>query len=169
MILVVYDFQTMCCFPMSFCPLRVLFPMILLSVIVLACGGSGAAQVSSDSSASVPPPPVSDTTLARVDSLDVPARIATTDTLTVHLTGTVGPNGCYSLAGIDTRRTPRQIILRPIVQPPTSDDQMCTMAVVPLDATYQIAPPFPVGSFTLTVPQNDRPPVTTTVEVTDAP
>jgi hypothetical protein len=150
-----------------------LLPCTLVSVLFLApavsaCGGPGAVQGASASSSAPPasrPPP--DTTLARVDRLGVPSQLATTDTLAVRLSGTVGPNGCYSLTTVDTSRTPRQVLLRPIVQPPAPTDQACTMAVVPLDTTVRIPPPFPVGPLRLTVPQNDRPPVTVTVEIVD--
>ncbi len=144
-------------------------PAFLLSLAVLACGGTGSARTSatqpaetqSSSGASV------DTTLAHVDSIDVPAQIATTDTLSAHLYGGVGPNGCYALARIEEERAPGQVTLLPIVQYSTAEDRMCTMAVVSLDTTHAIAPPFQSGTLTVTVPQSDGPPVTATVEITE--
>jgi len=131
-----------------------------------SCGAASTAQPAADGS-SVPGAPRLDT--ARVDSVGVPARIATTDTLRIHLTGTVGPNGCYSLARIDEARTPDQLTVTPLVQPPTDADQACTMAMVPLDTTYAVAPPFEPGALLLTVPQSSRPAVTTSVEVVRDP
>ncbi len=145
-----------------------LLSVLFLALAVSACGRPRAAQEASASSSSAPasrPPP--DTTLARVNRLGVPSQLAMTDTLAVRLSGTVGPNGCYSLTTVDTRRTSRQVLLRPVVQPPAPTDQACTMAVVPLDTTVRIPPPFSVGPLRLTVPQNNRPAVTATVEVVD--
>ena len=151
--------------------LRTTLP-VLLGLAVLACGGTSATQPSPPPSQQTQNPPDAATArlpLAEVDSLHVPARIATTDTLVVHLTGTVGPNGCYALARIETERTNGQVILHPLVQPPRDDDQMCTMALVPLDETHRIAPPFEPGTLTVSVPQQEGPAVTATVEITDDP
>jgi hypothetical protein len=97
----------------------------------------------------------------------VPDQIAPSDTLRVRLSGTVGPNGCYSLARIDEARTAGRLTLTPLVRPPTADDQACTMAIVPLDTIHRVPPPFEVGTLRLTVPHEDGPAVTDTVEVTN--
>jgi hypothetical protein len=148
--------------------LRAFVPAVVC-LALLACGGTDTARTamsqSPDPKPSPPSPP--DGPLAQVDRMDVPDQIAPTDTLPVQLSGTVGPNGCYSLDRIETERGPGQVTLRPVVQPPTDEDQMCTMAIVPLDATHRVPPPFEAGTLSVTVPQEDGPAVTDTVEVTD--
>ncbi len=103
--------------------------------------------------------------VAQVDSLDVPARISPSDTLAIRLTGTVGPNGCYSFSGFEVDRSPDRLSVTPVVTRVTADDVMCTMAIVPLDETYTAAPPFEEGELIVVVPQPDRPDVTKTLEV----
>lgn len=105
--------------------------------------------------------------VAEVDSIDVPERIAPTDTLSVRLFGTVGPNGCYSLDRIKEDRSDGQLTVTPVVRYERADDVACTMALVPLDATYEAEPPFDKGTLQVVVPQSDDPDVTATVEVTD--
>jgi hypothetical protein len=145
------------------------FVPAVLCLALLACGGTDTARTpmaqSPDPQSSPSSPP--DGPLAQVDRMDVPDRIAPTDTLLVQLSGTVGPNGCYSLDRIETERGPGQVTLRPVVQPPTDEDQMCTMALVPLDTTHQVPPPFEAGTLSVTVPQEDGPAVTDSVEVAD--
>ncbi len=86
----------------------------------------------------------------------------------MHLYGTVGPNGCYTLARIASERTGSRLTLRPLVADATDERRMCTMAVVPLDATYTAAPPFTEGTLRIVVPQASQTNVTTTVTVTAA-
>lgn len=151
--------------------LRTALPILVGGLAVLACSGPNAAQrpTSQSPQAQETHQTAPDRPIAEVDSLGVPARIATTDTLAVHLTGAVGPNGCYALARIETERAPGQVTLRPLVQPPQDEDRMCTMALVPLDTTHRVAPPFEAGTLTVTVPQQDRPAVTATIEVIENP
>ncbi len=132
-------------------------------------GGASCGSIASSSPPSAVTGDASALDTARVGRVDVPARIAPTDTLRIHLSGTVGPNGCYSLARIEAVRAPGQVTVTPLVQPPTADDQACTMAVVPLDTTYAANPPFEPGRLSITVPQRDRSPVTDTITVTDQP
>lgn len=106
--------------------------------------------------------------IAEVDSIEAPARIGTTDTLAVRLQGTVGPNGCYSFNRMATERSPGQVRLVPLVNRTARGDAMCTMAIVPLDETVRLDPPFGAGTLTITVPQPNRENVATTVTVTDA-
>lgn len=149
-------------------------PLLLVAVCAGAvllgggasCGATSSAQTAADGT---PALPVTTLDTARVASIDVPAQIAASDTLRVHLSGTVGPNGCYALARIDEARASGQITLTPLVQPPTDDRGPCTMAVVPLDTTHAVVPPFEPGSLVLTVPQSARPSVTTSVEVVRDP
>lgn len=108
-------------------------------------------------------PDPGDEGIATVDSLVAPQRIAPTDTLTVRLMGQVGPNGCYSLAGIDASRDADGVRLVPRVRHERGG--MCTMAIVPLDATHRVDPPFEPGSFTIEIPQANQPTVTATVTV----
>lgn len=103
--------------------------------------------------------------VAQVDSLDVPTRISPSDTLTIRMTGTVGPNGCYSFNRFSVERAPGRLSVTPVVTRATADDVACTMAIVPLDETYTAAPPFEDGELTVVVPQPDRPDVTKTLEV----
>lgn len=147
------------------------FLLAVLCASLLACAGADSAQGPGSESPDPPPPSQSPTggPLARVDRMDVPDRIAPADTLSVHLSGIVGPNGCYALDRIETDRDSNEVTLRPVVQPPTSDDQACTMALVPLDTTHRIPPPFEVGPLSVTVPQEDGPAVTATVTVTEEP
>lgn len=151
-------------------PLRSLILVAVCAGAVLlgggaSCGSASSAQTAADDTA----PTVAGLDTARVARIDVPPQIAASDTLQVHLSGTVGPNGCYALARIDEARTAGRITLTPLVQPPTDDQGPCTMAVVPLDTTHVVAPPFEPGPLTLTVPQSARPAVTTSVEVVRDP
>lgn len=148
------------------------FLSLLLGIMVLG-GGPGctsAAHTNEPSPSPTAEAATADTTAldtATVDRIDAPSQIAVSDTLTVHLYGSIGPNGCYSLARIDEDRSPDHITLTPLVQPPTGQDRACTMAIVPLDEAYTLAPPFEAGPLTVTVPQTNRSAVTVTVEVTD--
>lgn len=101
--------------------------------------------------------------VADVDSLGVPDQIAPSDTLSVQMKGTVGPNGCYSLDRIEEERSEGQLTLIPVVRHVT--DRMCTMAIVPLEQTYEIAPPFEEGTLQVVVSQTEGSDVTATVEV----
>jgi hypothetical protein len=65
-------------------------------------------------------------------------------------------------------RAPRQARLVPLVQRASRDDAACTMALVPLDETVRVDPPFVPGTLTITVPQPNRANVVTTVEVADS-
>ncbi len=144
-------------------PAAMLVGLLLLS-------GAGCGSTATTTTAQPPTTtdaPVPDT--ARVARIDVPAQIAPSDTLRIHLSGTVGPNGCYSLARIDEGRTPGRLTLTPLVRPPTADDRACTMAIVPLDTTHVASPPFEPGRLAVRVPQGSRPAVTDTVTVTDRP
>ena len=138
-----------------------MIPMLLCAVIA---GGGATCSAASDvaPSPSAPETPT-DTLLATVDTVQAPARLATTDTLRLRLRGMVGPNGCYSLVRIEKDRTPERVILRPIVR--HSGQSMCTMAVVSLDETIALAPPFRKGQFRIVVPQTDRPKVRRTIQV----
>jgi hypothetical protein len=135
---------------------------VLLVVVAvgtaLLVGGAGCSNVAG---ADESDPPV-----ATVDSIEAPSRIAPSDTLTVRLRGTVGPNGCYSLDRVDVRRAAGRLTLTPLVDRVRGGDVACTMAIVPLDETMRFDPPFEEGALTITVPQPDQADVTATVEVT---
>lgn len=122
---------------------------------LVGAGASCSSNALSDASA--------DSTVAEVDSIDVPAEIASSDTLSVHLYGMVGPNGCYSLDRIEEERAPGQITLLPVVHHRTGG--VCTMALVPLDTAHDVAPPFEEGTLKILIPQPDRPDVTATVTI----
>lgn len=103
--------------------------------------------------------------VAEVDSIDTPDRIAPSDTLSVQFYGTVGPNGCYSLDRFDEKRSSGRLTVEPVVKHVVGEGIGCTMAIVPLEATYRAAPPFEEGELTIEVPQSDQADVTATVEV----
>lgn len=106
--------------------------------------------------------------IANVDRINAPDRISTSDTMSVQLQGTVGPNGCYSFDGFEVDRSEHHLTITPTVTQVTGDDTMCTMAIVPLEETYSAAPPFEEGTLTIEVPQTEGESVTTTVDVTNA-
>lgn len=132
-------------------------------LVALVGGGAGCSLLSNAESGS---DDGSRTGIAEVDSIDAPVQIASTDTLTVQLYGTVGPNGCYSFDGFETARRGSQLTITPRVQYRGGEDTMCTTAIVPLEETYRADPPFESGTLTLEVPQTDGADVTATVEVT---
>ncbi|MFP4227496.1 MAG: hypothetical protein ACLFTE_01560 [Salinivenus sp.] len=136
------------------------FPLLLLLFLVGLGATCSAAQEEAGGS---DPTPDSDTLLAQVDTVEAPDRIAPSDTLHLRLRGTVGPNGCYSLVRVERERTPTEVTLRPVVR--HSDQDVCTMAVVPLNEVVAVPPPFQDGSLRLVVPQTDRPAIRTTVRV----
>jgi hypothetical protein len=103
--------------------------------------------------------------VAGVDSLTVPSQIAPTDTLTVRMQGTVGPNSCYGFEEFDVARSTGQLRVTPVVAHTIADNIACAMAVEPLDRTYTAPPPFAEGTLTITVPQSDQPAVTASVTV----
>lgn len=137
-------------------PLHALFIAFLLGTIALAGSGFGCSTnaLSEDEQ---------NFTVAEVDSLDVPAQISSTDTLSVHFYGTVGQNGCYSLDHIEEDRSAGEVTLIPVVRHRTG--VACTMAIVPLDARYRVLPPFEEGTLEILVPQPEAPDVTATVTV----
>ncbi len=141
-------------------PVRSVLPLLACVAFI----GSGATcSAASNEAASPDANTPADTLLATVDTVQGPSRIAPTDTLQLRLRGMVGPNGCYSLVRIEKDRTPERVILRPIVR--HSGQSMCTMAVVSLDETIALAPPFRRGQFRIVVPQTDRPKVRRTIQV----
>lgn len=142
--------------------MRSLFFVVLIGTGMLLTSGAGCSLVSSAESDQ---DRAAEADIAEVDSIHVPAQTGSADTLSVRLRGTVGPNGCYSFDRFDIERTPDRLTITPIVQRIRDDEVACTMALVPLDETYHAPPPFSRGSFTIRVPQPDRPDVTTTVEV----
>lgn len=135
-----------------------------LALSIAGCSGGSNTAGTADRPV-VPKAPSS--LIAEVDSIGVPARIAPTDTLSVRLRGTVGPNGCYAFGRTAIERAPQQVRLVPLVQRPSRKDAACTMALVPLDETVRLDPPFEAGALTITVPQPNRENVSTTVTVTD--
>ena len=149
---------------------HVLFWGIVVAGMIIALGSagcSGGTEVARTGGRTVVPQAPS-TLIAGVDSIKVPARIAATDTLAVRLQGTVGPNGCYSFNRMAIERSPRQVRLVPLVQQTTGSDAACTTALVPLDETVRVDPPFVLGTLTITVPQPNRANVAVTVQVDGA-
>ncbi|WP_263784484.1 hypothetical protein [Salinibacter grassmerensis] len=146
-------------------PLRLCSLIAVLIGLLFFGSGAGCASTATTAPSAIPNAPALDT--ARVARIDVPDQIATSDTLRIRLSGTVGPNGCYALARIDEARVPGRITLTPLVQPPTSGDRPCTMAIVPLDTTYAASPPFESGPLSVTALQKNGTPVTDTVRVAD--
>lgn len=136
-------------------------PLLLCAVI--AGGGATCSAASDDASSPSARETPADTLLATVDTVQAPARLAPTDTLRLRLQGMVGPNGCYSLVRIEEERSPGRVVLRPIVR--HSGQDMCTMAIVSLDETVTLEPPFREGPLRVVVPQTDRATVRRTVRV----
>jgi hypothetical protein len=137
---------------------RTLLVPVVVGIVVLIGGGAGCAALTETEEGAE-----HEHAIAAVDSLQVPDRIAPSDTLSVRMHGTVGPNGCHSFDGFDASRSRDRLTVTPRVEHKT--DGMCTMAIVPLDETYTAPPPFENGTFTIVVPQPDEPDLTTTVEV----
>ncbi len=138
--------------------------VILTAVVAIVVGGAGCSMLSNSTSDD---PPSVKAEIAEVDSLEYPAEIASTDTLTVGFYGTVGPNGCYSFHRFDVDRAPGQLTITPVVRHTTADNVSCTMAIVPLNHTLTVAPPFPDGILEIEVPQPEGDDVRATVTVTD--
>jgi len=147
-------------YPRMMWSLRFLAGTLALGMVALTAAGAGCSMLSNADGEA----PESERDVAAVDSLHAPAQIATSDTLSLRLTGTVGPNGCYAFDGFDVERAAGQLTLTPVVL--QRDADMCTQAIVPLDETYAAAPPFAEGTLTVVVPQPDRPDVTATIDVT---
>jgi len=142
-------------------PLRLFLVAVALGTVALVGGGAGCSMFTNADDESSP---TVEQDVATVDSVYAPAHIAASDTLSLRLTGTVGPNGCHSFDGFDVERADDQLTITPVVEHRTG--QMCTQAIVPLDETYAAAPPFTEGTLIVVVPQPDRPDVTVAVEVT---
>lgn len=143
--------------------LRTLLSVLALGSVALVGGGAGCSMLTNaddDSSPNV------EQTIAEVDSLHAPDQIAASDTLSLRMTGTVGPNGCYGFAGFDAERSAHRVRVTPVVARRTGEGIVCTQAIVPLDETFTAAPPFTEGTLKVVVPQADRPDVTATIEVT---
>lgn len=139
---------------------RTLLVIVLTGTVAILGSGAGCSMLSnSDSSKQV------NTNTADVDRLDVPDQISPTDTLSVTLHGTVGPNGCYSFDRFDVERSSKRLTVTPLVHHRTGDDVACTMAIVPLEETYKAPPPFSDGTWTITVPQPEGEDRSATVEV----
>jgi len=140
--------------------LRPLLIPLLVGIVTLFGSGAGCSNLMGvDDNREV------EHVVAEVDSIDVPAQIASSDALSIRLHGTVGPNGCYSFDRFDVDRSTDRLAVKPVVEHVTRDDVACTMAVVPLDKTYTADPPFEEGTLTVVIPQPDRADVTATVEV----
>lgn len=142
--------------------MRDLFPLfqaVLFAVGVCwaggGCAGGGAAGTADDRLRPV----------AEVNRIEVPDRIGTSDTLTIRLLGTVGPNGCYSLERVAVKRGAERVQITPLVNQDRRQDAMCTMAIVPLDETVRLAPPFGEGRLSVVVLQSEGGSVQNTVEV----
>jgi hypothetical protein len=142
--------------------LRLFFGILLLGTVAFVSGGAGCSMLTNSSDDT---DDAVERGVAEVDSLHAPDQIATSDTLSLRLTGTVGPNGCHSFDGFDVERSEGQLTVTPMVV--HRGGQMCTQAIVSLDETYAAAPPFSAGTLTVVIPQPDRPDVTATVEVTE--
>jgi hypothetical protein len=145
--------------------LRTLFAVLLSGTALLVGGGAGCSMLTGAGGESEARQV--EFLVAEVDSLDVPAQIAPTDTLAVRMKGTIGPNSCYGFEAFDVARSTGRLRVTPVVAHSTADNIACAMAVEPLDRTYTAAPPFAEGTLTVTVPQPDRPDVTASVTITD--
>jgi len=123
---------------------------LFAGIVALVVGGASCSMLSnSEPKAS----PSLEFHIAQVDSLHFPEVIAPSDTLNVEFYGTVGPDGCHSFARFDVEASQRQLTITPVVRHVTSENAMCTMAIVPLNHTFTADPPFSEGALTLAVPQ----------------
>lgn len=134
--------------------------VLFIGTIAITSSGAGCSTVSGST-----PGDEVDTVVADVDNIEVPEHISPSDTLVVRFSGRVGPNGCYSFDRFDVERTAGRLTITPVVRHRTGDDIMCTMAIVPLDETCRVAPPFSEGTWTVTVPQPEGENISSTVEV----
>lgn len=129
--------------------------LFVLGVLAVGCAGR-AADAPGDQAAGP---------IATVHCIEAPNRMAPSDTLSVRLRGTVGPNGCYSFDRMSVERAPERIEITPLVDRVHRGNGACTMAIVPLDETLHLEPPFAGGTLSVVVPQSDGPAVTTTVSI----
>lgn len=139
--------------------------VILGGIVALGSAGCSGGSQTARPAERVVVPQAPSSLIAEVDRIEAPSQITGTDTLSVRLRGTVGPNGCYSFSRTAIERSPGQVRLVPLVS--RAAQGACTMAVVPLDETVRVDPPFESGTLTITVPQPNRENVATTVAVTD--
>ena len=92
--------------------------------------------------------------LIRVDSIAVPASVAANDTLRAHFYGAIGPDGCWSLEGVDRQATTASLDVTFRGKHFVPSGSGCTAMPVALAHTELVAPPLDTP-FTITVHQPD--------------
>ena len=89
-----------------------------------------------------------------VDSIAAPATVAAADTLYARFFGTIGPDGCWSLAAADFQVTTSALDVTFRGEHRERPGYDCTQMVVQLDMTMAVPPPVHTP-FTITVHQPD--------------
>ncbi len=104
--------------------------------------------------------------VVKVDSVNVASQVNFSDTLSVHLFGTIGPNGCHSFKRFDKSSTSSKLALKVIGEVVKGDNLGCTDAIVQLDRIFQVEPPLQ-DPFEINIEQPDGSVLERTVEVTN--
>jgi hypothetical protein len=92
--------------------------------------------------------------LIRVDSIAVPASVAANDTLRPRFYGPIGPDGCWSLDGVDRQTTSASLDVTFHGKHFVPSGSGCTAMPIALAHTELVAPPLNTP-FTITVHQPD--------------
>jgi hypothetical protein len=92
--------------------------------------------------------------LIRVDSIGAPNAITASESLTAHFYGTIGPDGCWSLADVDRHATSATLDVTFHGEHQVRSGNDCTSAPVALNHAEAVAPPLGTP-FTITVHQPD--------------
>jgi hypothetical protein len=98
--------------------------------------------------------PSADHFLIRVDSIAVPASVASNDTLRAHFYGAIGPDGCSTLESVDRQSTSASLDVTFYGKHFVPSGSGCTAMPVALAHTELVAPPVDTP-FTITVHQPD--------------
>ncbi len=82
-----------------------LYLLILITLILYSCDDINTNKNSD---------PVPSYFHAKVDSLAIPDSVSVTDTLIAHLTGKLGPSGCYSFFGFEDSTMENKVTIKVI-------------------------------------------------------
>lgn len=98
--------------------------------------------------------PSTDEFIIRIDEIVVPPTAPADQPLTVHFTGPIGPDGCWSLAMVEKQVTSAGLEITFHGQHLTGTGTVCTQSPVALDHDEVVPPPRDTP-FTITVHQPD--------------